>query len=252
MKYLLNVAYKGTNYAGWQRQENANTIQEEVEKALSRLYKEPVTVIGASRTDAGVHALSQKCVFNVGRANIPTGKLPYALNSQLPPDISITEAKEVTYDFHPIFAAKSKTYIYQIYNSEFRNPLFSDTFWHVYKKLDIERMKEAAAYFMGEHDFSAFCAAGGSTKTSVRIINSAKVYEKDKGIVFFEVNGNGFLYNMVRIMTGTLVYVGLGKIMSSSLPVIIDSKDRTKAGITAPPQGLCLKEVYYYSNTASI
>lgn len=242
---LLKVAYKGTNYAGWQRQENANSIQEEVEKALSALYKESITVLGASRTDAGVHALGQICVFNTKNPCIPLGKLPYALNSHLPADISVTFAGEVPYNFHPIFHAKAKTYVYKIYNSEFRNPLLSDISWHVYRKLDIERMEGAARAFVGEHDFSAFCAAGGSAKTSVRRIFSSEVYREEGGLVCFRVNGSGFLYNMVRIMAGTLVYVGLGKLDIDSPARIIESKDRAKAGITAPPAGLCLVEVYY-------
>ncbi|MCL2564922.1 MAG: tRNA pseudouridine(38-40) synthase TruA [Defluviitaleaceae bacterium] len=245
MKYLLSIAYKGTNYAGWQRQDNANTIQEEIEQALYKLYKEPITVMGASRTDAGVHALGQKCTFTVDKVTIPTDKLPYAINANLPKDISITNAKIVKPDFHPIFDAKNKTYVYKIYNHEFRNPLTGDISWHIYHKLDLDKMKKAAKFFAGEHDFAAFCAAGGSAKTSVRKINFAKVYEEDSSIISFEVNGNGFLYNMVRIMAGTLVYVGQGKTEAEDILKIIASKNRENAGITAPPEGLCLKEVYY-------
>jgi len=245
MRCLLTIAYKGTNYAGWQRQENANTVQEEIEKALSKLYKEPAAVLGASRTDAGVHALGQKCVFTAPADCIPMNKLPFALNSYLPVDISVTEAKEVSNEFHPIFDAKAKTYIYKIYNGVFRNPLLDDTSWHIYRKLNTEHMNEAAAAFIGEYDFSAFCAAGGSAKTFVRRINYADVYTEENELICFEVNGNGFLYNMVRIIAGTLVYVGLGKIGKSAIADIIKSKDRKQAGITAPPQGLCLKEVYY-------
>jgi len=245
MKYLLNIAYKGTNYAGWQRQKNANTIQEEVEKALYRLYKEPVIIMGASRTDTGVHALGQKCTFSVCSDYITADKLPYAINSKLPEDIAVTYAKAVDRDFHPIFDAKSKTYIYKIYNGEFRNPLLADTSWHIYHKINIAHMKHAAKLFTGCHDFSAFCAAGGSAKSFVRQINFANIYEEEKGIICFEVNGNGFLYNMVRIMAGTLAYVGMGKIPADDIVKIIESKNRDKAGITAPPEGLCLKEVYY-------
>jgi len=247
MKYLLNVAYKGTNYAGWQRQDNADTIQEEIEKAFYKLYKEPVTVMGASRTDAGVHALGQKCTFSVENNPIPADKLPYAINTHLPPDIAVSYAKSVPQDFHPIFDAKSKTYIYKIYSSEFRNPLIGDISWHIYHKLDLEKMKKAAEFLIGEFDFSAFCATGGSAKTSIRRINFAKVYEEN-GIIYYEVNGNGFLYNMVRIMTGTLAYVGQGKILADDIPKIIESKNRGNAGITAPPEGLCLKEVYYWES----
>ena len=245
-RYMLNVAYKGTNYAGWQRQENANTIQAEIERALSELYNEPITVMGASRTDAGVHALGQKCAFSVESASLPIDKLPLAINSKLPADIAVTMAEEVCEDFHPIFDAKAKTYVYKIYQNAVRNPLVSDISWHVYHKLDIECMKEAAELFIGEHDFSAFCAANGSAKTFVRTIYSAEVYvEQGSGLICFRVNGNGFLYNMVRIMAGTLVYIGMGKIGKGDLSGIIESKDRARAGITAPPEGLCLVEVLY-------
>ena len=244
MQYLLNVSYKGTDYAGWQRQENAITVQQKIEEALEMLYKQPISVTGASRTDAGVHALGQKCCFTIESTTIPIEKLPYAINGQLPQDISVTWAKEVTAEFHPIFDAKNKTYIYRIHNSAFRNPLVVDLAWHVYYKLNVDDMAEGAKYYEGTHDFSAFCAAGGSAKTHERTIHSAKVY-REEGTICFEVNGSGFLYNMVRIMAGTLMYVGCGKINKDAIPCIIASMDRAQAGITAPPQGLCLKEVYY-------
>jgi len=245
-KYLFTIAYKGTNYAGWQRQENALTVQEEIEKALCKLYKEPVVVMGASRTDSGVHALGQRCAFSVTNDCIPAEKLPQAMNTNLPMEISVLMAEEVDENFHPIFDAKAKTYVYKIHASSLRNPMFSDISWHVYHKLDIARMKEAARFFVGEHDFSAFCAANGSAKTFVRTIYSADVYvEQGSGLICFEVNGNGFLYNMVRIMIGTLVYVGCGKIDKDDIPSIIESKSRERAGITAPPEGLCLMEVFY-------
>jgi len=244
-RYLLTIAYKGTNYAGWQRQDNANTVQEEVERALSVLYKRPVAVMGASRTDAGVHALGQACSYLVEDDFVPAHKLPLAINSHLPPDISATFAKEVHESFHPISDTRNKTYVYKIYANAVRNPLVSETSWHVYNKLDIAAMKEAAASFVGEHDFSAFCAANGSAKTFVRIVNSAEIYMEENNMICFRVNGNGFLYNMVRIMAGTLVYVGMGKIQANEIKGIIESKDRTKAGITAPPEGLCLVGVCY-------
>ena len=244
MQYLLNVSYKGTDYAGWQRQDNAISVQQKIEEALESLYKQPIGITGASRTDAGVHALGQKCCFSVGNQIIPVNKLPYAINTQLPSDISITWAKEVEDNFHPISDAKNKTYIYRIYNNEFRNPLMIDTAWHVYYKLNVDDMAHAAKFYEGMHDFSAFCAAGGSAKTHEREIYSSKVY-REEDVVCFEVNGSGFLYNMVRIMAGTLMYVGCGKIGKDNIAHIIASKDRQNAGITAPPQGLCLKEIYY-------
>lgn len=257
-RYLLTIAYKGANYAGWQRQDNANTVQEEVEKALSDLYKQPVTVLGASRTDAGVHALGQACSFSVADDFVPVDKLPLAMNAKLPIDIAVTGAREVHEEFHPIFDAKNKTYVYKIYADVARNPLVGDTSWHVYQRLDIDAMKEAAAHFVGEHDFSAFCAANGGAKTFVRRVNRAEVYLEARGegiadehsstlqhMLCFRVNGNGFLYNMVRIMAGTLVYAGMGKIKADDVPEIIASKDRTRAGITAPPEGLCLVRVFY-------
>jgi len=258
-RYLLTIAYKGTNYAGWQRQDNANTVQEEIERALSELYKQPMTVLGASRTDAGVHAMGQACAFSVSDDFVPVDKLPLAMNTKLPSDIAVIEAREVHEEFHPIFDAKNKTYVYKIYADVIRNPLVGDTSWHVYQRLDIDAMKEAAAYFVGEHDFSAFCAANGSAKTFVRRVNSAEVYLEPSGessagdrgrsplqhMLCFRVNGDGFLYNMVRIMAGTLVYVGMGKIKAHDVPEIIASKDRARAGITAPPEGLCLVRVFY-------
>ena len=254
-RYLLTIAYKGTNYAGWQRQDNANTVQEEVERTLTELYKQPMTVMGASRTDAGVHAMGQACSFYAEDDFVPVDKLPLAMNAKLPQDIAVTAAKKVHEDFHPIFDAKNKTYVYKIHADVVRNPLINDTSWHVYQRLNIDAMKEAAAHFVGEHDFSAFCAANGSAKTFVRRVNSAEVYlesgdgissgEYSSPLLCFRVNGNGFLYNMVRIMAGTLVYVGQGKIGANDMPEIIASKDRTRAGITAPPEGLCLVQVFY-------
>jgi len=251
VQILLTVAYDGTNYAGWQRQENAITVQEKVEAALSALYSHDIKVRAASRTDAGVHALGQHASFFVDESKIPVDKIPLALLGILPPDIAVTKAEIVSEDFHPQYDAKQKTYVYKIHTVAI--PLLNRFSAFVPRELDIYAMKEAAGFFVGRHDFVAFCATGGSAKTTVREVFSCAVCEYEDitslgrvgNIIQLEITGGGFLYNMVRIIAGTLVYVGMGKIPPKAVPDIIASKDRTKAGKTMPPHGLVLVEVEY-------
>ena len=243
MKNLLTIAYNGTNYSGWQRQENSITIQETVEKAIKKLFEKNLEIRGASRTDAGVHALGQRAVF-IHKHTIPMENLPLAINNFLPPDIRILKAEISHEEFHPQYDAKNKTYKYKIYNKKIMNPLEDNFAWHVNTWLDINLMKRAAHYLIGTHDFNAFCASGATTKTTTRTVNEITISRKDD-IVEISINGNGFLYNMVRIIAGTLAYVGYGKLEAEEVHNILKNKDRTKAGITAPPNGLTLIQINY-------
>ena len=242
-RILLTISYDGTNYSGWQKQKNAVTVQGEFDKACSTLFKTDVESIGASRTDAGVHALGQRAVIDVD-TSIPAEKIPLALNPLLPDDIVVTHAEEVGADFNPRFKALKKTYEYSIYNAPFRNPIYRNYSEYVRCELDLDSMRTACEAFVGEHDFRAFCASGNSSKTTVRIIYSLDV-EKDGDFIKIRVTGNGFLYNMVRIIAGTLIYVGEGRIAPDDLPGIIASGDRRKAGKTAGPSGLVLVKIMY-------
>ena len=242
-RILLTISYDGTNYSGWQKQKNAVTVQGEFDKACSTLFKTDVESIGASRTDAGVHALGQRAVIDVD-TSIPAEKIPLALNPLLPDDIVVTHAEEVGADFNPRFKALKKTYEYSIYNAPFRNPIYRNYSEYVRYELDLDSMRTACEAFVGEHDFRAFCASGNSSKTTVRTIYSLDI-EKDGDFIKIRVTGNGFLYNMVRIIAGTLIYVGEGRIAPDDLPEIIASGDRRKAGKTAGPSGLVLVKIMY-------
>ena len=241
---LLTVSYDGTLFSGWQRQCNAYSVQEELERALSRLLNETITVTGASRTDAGVHALGQRCSFFVESLVVPPDKLPYAVNSFLRKDVAVLKAELVPPELHPRFSAKKKTYEYFIYNDRFHNPLLRNYSWHIRAKLDVDKMIEASRFFLGAYDFNAFCASGSGITDFKRTVYSLD-FEIRKPQIKFKITGDGFLYNMVRIIAGTLVYVGLGKITPGDIPRIIESKDRSLAGITSPPQGLTLVEIEY-------
>jgi len=247
MNILLTVAYDGTNYAGWQRQDNAIAVQQKLEEALTKALGQPIKVAGASRTDAGVHALGQRAAFTVDQVPIPIEKLPQVINSHLPEDIAVQAAQLARNDFNPRFDAKAKTYCYQMHSTTYRNPLLSRYSAFVpYAALDVEKMAQAAAYFVGTHDFTAFCAAGSSAKTMVRTIFFCEIaQEKENSLIKMTINGDGFLYNMVRIIAGTVLYVGMGKLQPEDIPAIIAAKDRVKAGKTMPPEGLALVEVMY-------
>ncbi|MBZ2175267.1 tRNA pseudouridine(38-40) synthase TruA [Schnuerera sp. xch1] len=239
----LTIEYFASNYCGWQKQKNGNSIQEEIETAIKLVTGETVNLIGSGRTDSGVHAKGQVANFNTN-SNIPADKFKFALNANLPSDISIINSEKVSNDFHSRYDALGKRYQYLIYNRKIRNPLYRDFSYHVPYELDIDEMKSAAKYFLGTHDFSSFMTSNSSAKTTVRTIDKISLNEKDNLVIFF-VQGNGFLYNMVRIIVGTLVDVGRGKLYKKDIPYIIKSKKRINAGHTAPPQGLYLEKVYY-------
>ncbi|ADD03174.1 tRNA pseudouridine synthase A [Thermoanaerobacter italicus Ab9] len=240
---MIVVQYDGTNYHGWQLQKNAITVQEVLQKAIKKVTGEEVNLIGASRTDTGVHALYQVANFKTN-TKMPAEKLPYALNSVLPDDIVITQAKDVEDSFHARYSAKRKRYKYIILNRKFRMPTMRNYCWHISYPLNVEKMKKAATYLIGTHDFSAFKASGSSKTSTIRTVYDL-IIEKNEDFINIEIEADGFLYNMVRIIVGTLSYVGLGKIGENEVYHILASKDRTKAGITAPPQGLYLIKIIY-------
>ncbi len=296
-RILLRVAYDGTNYHGWQLQPNAATIEGELNRALCALTGEEIVVTGASRTDAGVHALGNVAVFDT-TSRIPAEKFSYALNQRLPEDIVIQSSKQVADDFHPRHCDCRKTYEYDILNRTFPLPAYRNTAYFLYGTLNIEAMRRACQAFLGEHDFASFCAAGAQVQTTVRTIYSLEVEcrplteagtpvppasgeavnaaagksgeqvqqaQSASGeaairaaggtnvgsadqLLTIRVKGNGFLYNMVRIIAGTLVEVGRGHIKPEEVAGIIAAKDRAKAGPTAPARGLRLVEIEYRKN----
>lgn len=239
----LIIEYDGKGFNGWQKQPNKLNIQGEIERAIKEVTGEEVELNASGRTDAGVHAISQVANFKT-QSNIDINKIPIALNSKLKKSIIIKKAEEVDLNFHARYNAKGKKYRYIINNSLVGSAIYRDLEYNFPIKLDVEKMKHAAKYFEGEHDFKAFKSSGTSNKNSVREIYKVEIKEENERIIL-EFTGNGFLYNMVRIMVGTLMDVGLGKIKPESIKDIIDSKERTKAGKTAPAQGLYLVEVYY-------
>ncbi|MEA4846229.1 MAG: tRNA pseudouridine(38-40) synthase TruA [Clostridiaceae bacterium] len=241
----LIIEYDGTNYCGWQVQENGPTIQGSIEKALFKLTGENITVHGSGRTDAGVHARGQVANFTT-ESSIPQEKFAYALNNKLPGDIVIKESEEVPLDFHARFSAIGKKYSYLIINSRFPSALLRNHAYHVNycERLDICRIKKAAEAFIGTYDFSGFMATGSKVSDTVRTIYDLSV-EQEEELIRFNYKGSGFLYNMVRIITGTLLYSGIGKINPEDMRDIILSKERDRAGVTLPAQGLYLEEVYY-------
>ena len=239
----LTVAYDGTNYHGWQLQKNGITIESELNLCLSDLLKEPIEVIGASRTDAGVHACGNVAVFDT-ESRIPGDKFSFALNQRLPEDIRIQESCEVDADFHPRYADTVKTYEYNILNRRFELPSKRLYAAFCYYPMDIERMNQAAAYLVGEHDFKSFCSAGAQVQTTVRTIYAVNVTKEDD-MVHIRITGNGFLYNMVRIIAGTLIQVGTGLMESEQMKEILEARDRSKAGPTAVAKGLTLVEIRY-------
>lgn len=242
-RIFLEIAYDGTNYSGWQVQNNAVSIQETIDKALSEWLGEEIHTIGASRTDAGVHARGNVAVFDT-ESLIPADKFAFGLNARLPEDISIQESFEVPAEFHPRFTETIKTYEYKILNRKFPDPTRRNDSLFYYGKLNVDAMNEAASYFVGPHDFKSFCAVNHDAKTTVRTIYSAMV-DKDGDLITFEITGNGFLYNMVRIIAGTLIEVGKGKLKPEDIKMIMEARDRQKAGPTAPAHGLTLVEIEY-------
>lgn len=245
-RVCLVVAYDGTNYHGWQVQNNGITIESELNRCLTELFGEPIEVIGASRTDAGVHALGNIAVFDT-ESPMPADKISYALNQRLPEDIRVRNSKEVPPDWHPRHCESRKTYEYRIYCSEFPMPVKRLYSYFTYWSLDVNQMREAASYLEGEHDFKSFCQTNAQVESTIRTIYSVEVEEQGTDIVI-RVCGNGFLYNMVRIIAGTLMEVGRGKRSPEDMPDILEAKDRAAAGPTAPAHGLTLVKYEFVSS----
>lgn len=242
-RIMLEVAYDGTRYCGWQVQPNGITIEGELNRELSRILKEDIRVIGASRTDAGVHALGNVAVFDTG-ARIPGEKVAFALNQSLPEDIRIQRSREVPPDFHPRHCRTRKTYEYHIFNHTFENPIGRQYAWFVHQKLDVANMQKAAKVLEGTHDFKSFCSIHTHVENTVRTIYCCDVSRQDREITI-HIEGDGFLYNMVRIITGTLVEAGLGKYDSVDIKSILERQDREVAGKTAPARGLMLVNIAF-------
>ena len=243
MRVRLVVAYDGTNYHGWQIQNNAISVEEVLQEALRELLREPVELIGASRTDAGVHAQGNVAVFDTD-TRIPAEKIAIAVNQRLPEDIRVMKSEQVEETFHPRYAVSEKTYEYRISNVPIQLPTERLYSYFVYLPLDIEKMQKAAQLFIGEHDFAGFCSAKSQVQTTVRTIYRCEI-EKMGHQICIRVTGSGFLYNMVRIIAGTLIAVGKEKLSPQDVRNAIEAKDRTLAGATAQAQGLFLMEVYY-------
>ncbi len=253
MKTILKLAYDGTPYRGFQYQPHQPTVQHELCIAAEAAFGFPCNITGCSRTDSGVHAtgfvamLEAKDPADVLPASIPTGKLPRVMNTHLPPDIAVCAAAVVGDDFHPRYSVKSKKYSYIIYNSPARSPFYKGrALWLPHSLTDdaVSRMSECAERFVGTHDFTSFMAAGSKITDAVRTVISASVMRLDDTVVF-TVRADGFLYNMVRIMVGTLLDTAAGKLSPDDISAIIEARERSRAGTTAPPDGLYLTQVYY-------
>ena len=239
----LTVAYDGTNYCGWQIQKNGITIEEVLNRTLSRFFEQEIVVIGASRTDSGVHALGNVAVFDA-EVTMPPEKIAYAINNLLPEDIRIQKSEEVEADFHPRYCDTRKTYEYKIYNAQFPDPTVRLYSHFVYFHLDEVKMQQGADILVGEHDFRSFCTPKEDMENTVRTIYYIKVI-REGNMVRILVNGNGFLYNMVRIIVGSLLKVGMGMIPPSEIGNILEARDRTKAGHKAAACGLTLVDIEY-------
>ena len=252
MKILLHISYIGTEYCGYQVQPNGVSVQQKLNEAAKQLFGYDCDIVGCSRTDSGVHA-NQFCATVTKKkecfldTSIPASKIAQAMTFWLPEDISVFAAEEVDDNFHPRYDVRYKEYVYKIWNAPIRNPFLNGLAWHSPKKIDncaLEKMREAAAHFVGKHDFASFMAADSTVSETVRTVYEAKV-ERDGNLITFRVSADGFLYNMVRIFTGTLVDVAYGKISPDDIPSIIEARDRRAAGSTAPAHGLYLNRVVY-------
>ena len=239
----LTVAYDGTDYCGWQVQPNGMTVEEILNRELSALTGEEVKVIGASRTDAGVHAEGNVAVFDT-ETGIPAERIAYALNCRLPEDIVAVKSEEVPGDWHPRYQCSVKTYEYRILNREMPDPVCRRSTVHISYPLNLGDMRTAAGYLKGEHDFKSFCSPHTEVKDTVRTVHSLEV-EKEGDIITVRIRGNGFLYNMVRIIVGTLINVGRGACPPEKVKEILEARDRRKAAATAPAKGLVLKYIRY-------
>ena len=239
----LIVAYEGVNYHGWQLQPNALTVEGVLNRELSALLKEEITVIGASRTDAGVHSLGNVAVFDT-KTRMPAEKISYALNQHLPDDIVVQDSCEVAADFHPRHCNSRKTYEYRIWNAMFPLPTLRRQTYFYHRPLDVQRMQQAADHLVGVHDFKSFCSVNTQVEDTTRELFQAKVTQEG-ALIRIRVTGSGFLYNMVRILAGTLIQVGNGQLAPEAIPDILKAKDRTAAGPTAPAQGLTMIGLEY-------
>lgn len=242
-RLLLTLRYDGTAYHGWQVQPNARTVQETLQDAILALTGVRLGVIGCSRTDTGVHADMFCCTFDT-ECTLPAERIPLALNMHLPEDIAVFACREVAADFHPRYAAKGKRYTYRVWNSHCRNPFYDRYAVRYVMPLDVELLQRVSQDFVGTHDFSAFCAAGADTVDAVRTVTSFEVV-RDGDMVAFSVEGNGFLYNMVRIMVGTLLDIAAGRLPQDAIVTALEKQDRCFAGATAPAKGLRLEKVLY-------
>ncbi len=240
---LAKVEYDGTNYFGWQKQLGVVTVQGVIEDCLSKFLGENIKIIGSGRTDTGVHAINQYFSFKT-RKRLPKEAYLYGLNHFLPNDIVIKDVKEVAPDFHPIFSSKKKTYIYKILNRMEKTALDRNRVWHIERPLNLSALNICADTICGEHDFSSFRASMCERKNPVRKVYDA-IWERDGELIIFKITANGFLHHMVRILVGTMVEVGLGRMSPVDFNAILMAKDRRKAKNTAPPQGLYLYEVFY-------
>jgi tRNA pseudouridine38-40 synthase len=249
MKILIKISYLGTNYCGFQVQKNGVTVQQRLQDAIEAVFGFRCPLCGCGRTDSGVHANMFYCTIDTLDAlnAVPLEHIPGALNHNLPHDISVCEASEVNGSFHPRYDVRRKEYLYLIWNERAPNPFFYDRTYHCPRPLDNVKMNEAASYLTGRHDFAAFMAAGSTVTDTVREIYRAEVL-REGSFVRLEFEGDGFLYNMVRIITGTLIYISEGKISPDEIPQIIKGKNRNAAGFTAPAQGLYLNKVVYKEN----
>ena len=243
MNILITLAFDGTNYSGFQVQKNAVTICEVFQDAIEKLYGERLPVIGCSRTDSGVHAKDYKVQFSSNK-NIELHKLPLSLNAHLPADIRVIKAETVPADFHARYSVKNKKYVYNIYNSAVESPFFSKYYYRTGEKLCVEDMQAAAKHFIGTHSFASFMSTGSDIEDTVRTISSLQV-KKNKNQMSIIIEADGYLYNMVRIIAGTLLDVGKGKKSPDEMPDIINGKSRRLAGPTLPAKGLFLEEVFY-------
>ncbi len=243
MRVKLIIEYEGTGYAGWQRQTNGVSVQEMLERAFYEASGKKAVIHGAGRTDAGVHAEAQVAHLDTD-CTIPPSKISYALNMLLPPDIRVKQSAEVSEDFHARFSAKAKTYRYTFYNHTHASAIYRNTTTHIHGRLYIPAMKAAASFIRGTHDFTCFCSSGSDVKDTVRTIYRLEITSQEP-FVYIDVTGSGFLYNMVRIIAGTLIDVGKKRISPEYVKEIVSNKDRALASATAPARGLTLKEVHY-------
>lgn len=243
MRYAMVIEYDGTNYAGWQRQKNAVSVQQKIEEALEVVLGSKTIIYASGRTDSGVHAEGQVAHFE-SEKELNTRSTIYSLNSLLPSDVKIQKMFKVSSDFHAQYSAKRKTYLYRSYVSESASPLRDRFYARILPPVDVEKMKRASKSLVGKHDFKAFCSTGSSINSTEREIYEFNIVEKGDEVIF-EITGNGFLYNMVRIIVGTLYFIGKGKLPETAIDEMLATGNRKAGGKTYPACGLCLKQVEY-------